>query len=160
MAEIPFLQIALHGLINYTESAHNLNSSPTLQMLRQLETGSAPYYIFTEAENSVFLNTNFNYIYSSQFNTWKDSAISNYKTLSSVLNGYCDDYITDHEIITDKVRATTYGDDLFVLVNYSSEEYDCYGIKVPAEGYATSTAKAFADAKASANSQPEGEVAE
>lgn len=160
MAEIPFLQIALHGLINYTESAHNLNSSPTLQMLRQLETGSAPYYIFTEAENSVFLNTNFNYIYSSQFNTWKNSAVSNYKTLSSVLNGYCDDYITDHEIITDKVRATTYGDDLVVLVNYSSEEYDCYGIKVPAEGYATSTAKAFADAKASANSQPEGEVAE
>ncbi len=160
MSEVPFLQIALHGLINYTESAHNLNSSPSVQLLRQLETGSAPYFIFTEAENSVFLNTNFNYIYSSQFNTWKESAISNYKTLSSVLNGYCDDYITDHEIITDKVRATTYGDELVVLVNYSSAEYDCYGIKVPAEGYATSTAKAFADAKASANSQPEGEVAE
>lgn len=161
MTEIPFLQIALHGLVNYTETAHNLTSSPTLQLLRQLETGSAPYFIFTEAENSVFLNTNFNYIYSSQFNTWKETAISNYKTLSTVLNGYCDDYITDHDIITDKVRATTYGDDLVVLVNYSAEDYDCYGIKVPAEGYTTSTATAFAEAKANAtaNSLPVEEVA-
>lgn len=148
MTDVPFLQIALHGLINYTETAHNLNSDPTAHLLRQLETGAAPYYIFTESESSVFLNSNLNYIYTSQFDTWKETAVSCYQTLSSVLNGYCDDYITDHEVITDKVRATTYGDELVVLVNYSAQDYDCYGITVPAESYTTSTATAFAAAKA------------
>ncbi len=159
MTEIPFLQIALHGFINYTETAHNLNSSPRQQLLRQLETGSAPYFIFTEADNSVFLNTNLNYIYSSQFDTWKKSAIENYKDLSSVLNGYCDDYITDHDVIAEDIRATTYGNELVVLVNYSKAEYDFNGIKIPAEGYVTSTVAAFAQAQSAADAPATEEVA-
>ena len=141
--EVPFLQIALHGVVTYTETAHNLNSQPTVQFLRQLETGSVPYYIFTGEESSVFLNTNMNYVYTSQFDTWKETAISCYKTLSEVLNGYGDKPITDHRVITPEVRVTVYNDDLAVLVNYSDVDYDYNGITVPAESYTTVKANAL-----------------
>lgn len=136
-SDVPFLQIALHSLVTYTESAHNLNSQPTVQFLRQLETGSVPYYIFTGEESSEFLNTNMNYIYTSQFNTWKETAISCYTQLAQVFNGYCDKPITDHQVLTEDVRLTVYGDDLAVLVNYGDQDYAYGSIQIPAEAFTT-----------------------
>ena len=141
--EVPFLQIALHGIVTFTESAHNLNSQPTVQLLRQLETGSVPYYIFTGEESSKFLNTNMNYIYTSQFDTWKKTAVECYETLSTVLNGYGDKPITDHRVVTQDVRVTVYNNDLAVLVNYSDEDYTYGDIVVPAESYTTTKASAL-----------------
>ena len=115
--DVPFIQIALHGLVEYTESAHNLADDPNVQFLRILETGAMPYYLLTWSESTVFLDTTFNTIYSSNFYTWNETAIKDYKTLSSVFNGYCDKEITDHEIITENVRSTVYGDSLKVVVN-------------------------------------------
>ncbi len=133
--DVPFAQIALHGLIEYTETAHNLADDPTVQFLRMLETGSMPYYLLTWSESTVFLDTDFNYIYSSNFYTWNQTAVRDYKTLASVLNGYCDKPITDHQIINDNVRATTYGDELTVVVNYGEDNYDYQGATVLAGGF-------------------------
>ncbi len=135
--DVPFQQIALHGLVTYTETAHNLCNDQQSQLLRQLETGTVPYYLFTEEDSSVFLNTRLNYIYSSQFDTWKDTAAADYKTLSGVLNGYCDKEITDHVIINKNVRATVYGDDKVVIVNYGADSYTVGDVEVSGYGFAT-----------------------
>ncbi len=134
-ADIPFSQIALHGLIEYTESAHNLADDPTVQFLRMLETGSMPYYLLTWSESTIFLDTDFNYIYSSNFYTWYETAVKDYKTLSSIFNGYCDKEITNHCIINEDVRYTTYDDSLTVVVNYGSTDYDFNGVTVKAGGF-------------------------
>ena len=134
-SDVPFAQIALHGLIEYTESAHNLCDDPTIQFLRMLETGSMPYYMLTWSESTVFLDTEFNDIYSSNFYTWNETAIRDYKTLSSIFDGYCDKEITDHVIITNNVRSTTYGDDLTVVVNYGEKDYDFGGATVKAGSF-------------------------
>ena len=133
--DIPFIQIALHGLVEYTESAHNLADDPNVQFLRILETGAMPYYLLTWSESTVFLDTTFNTIYSSNFYTWNETAIKDYKTLSSVFNGYCDKEITDHEIITENVRSTVYGDSLKVVVNYGETDYVYNGATVKAGGF-------------------------
>ena len=135
--DVPFMQIALHGLVTYTESAHNQTSSDKQQqLLRQLETGSAPYYLLTYEDSSIFLDTRFaSSNYSTQYEVWMDKAVESYKTVSGVLNGYCDKPITDHKIITDDVRATTYGDSMTVYVNYSDSDYTYNGVKIPANGY-------------------------
>lgn len=152
--DVPFLQIALHGLITYTETAHNLCNDQQTQLLRQLETGTVPYYLFTHEESSVFLNTRLNYIYSSQFDTWKDTAAADYKTLSSVLNGYCDKEITDHVIITDNVRATTYGNDRVVVVNYGADSYTVGDVEVAGYGFTTMTVDALSSALNPAENVP------
>ena len=134
-SDVPFVQIALHGLIEYTESAHNLCDDPTIQFLRMLETGSMPYYLLTWSESTVFLDTEFNDIYSSNFYTWNETAIRDYKTLSSIFDGYCDKEITDHVIITENVRSTTYDDSLTVVVNYGDKDYDFGGATVKAGSF-------------------------
>ncbi len=144
--DVPFIQIALHGLVTYTETAHNLCNDQQSQLLRQLETGTVPYYLFTEAESSVFLNTRLNYIYSSQINTWKDTAASDYRTLADVLNGYCDKEITDHVLITNDVRATTYDNDRVVIVNYGATAYKLGATAIASNDYAVMTVDAFNDA--------------
>ncbi len=133
--DIPFIQIALHGLVEYTETAHNLADDPNVQFLRLLETGAMPYYLLTWSESTVFLDTTYNTIYSSNFYTWNETAIKDYKTLSSVFNGYCDKEITDHEVITEDVRATVYDNSLRVVVNYGETDYDYNGAMVKAGGF-------------------------
>ncbi len=137
--DVPFLQIALHGLVTYTETAHNLCNDPQTQLLRQLETGTVPYYLFTQVDSSAFVGTRLNYIYTSQIDTWKDSAAANYKALASVLNGYCDKEITNHVIITDDVRATTYGNERVVVVNYGSKPYALGSFEVEGGAFTTMT---------------------
>lgn len=134
-SDVPFAQIALHGLIEYTESAHNLCDDPTIQFLRILETGAMPYYLLTWSESTVFLDTDFNTIYSSNFYTWNETAIKDYKTLSSIFDGYCDKEITDHVKINENVRYTTYDDSLTVVVNYGDTDYDFGGATVKAGSY-------------------------
>ena len=141
--DVPFAQIALHGLVEYTESAHNLAFDANIQKLRQLETGTAPYYILTDAESSVFLNTRLSDIYTSQYKTWADVAANDYKELSAVLNGYCDKQITDHDIITTDVRATVYGGERVVLVNYGKTDYTLGDATVTAGGYLVMTADEY-----------------
>lgn len=137
--DVPFVQIALHGLVNYTESAHNQTTSDKqTQLLRQLETGAAPYYLLTAEKTSIFLeNILVSKNFSTEYTVWLDSAAKDFKVLSGVLNGYCDKPITDHRIITDDVRATTYGGAMTVYVNYSGEDYTTDGVTVPARGYIT-----------------------
>lgn len=137
--DVPFVQIALHGLVNYTESAHNQTTSDKqTQLLRQLETGAAPYYLLTAEKTSIFLDTRLvSNNFSTEYTVWLDTAAEDYKVLSGVLNGYCDKPITDHRIITDDVRATTYGGTMTVYVNYSRTDYEVDGVTVPARGYIT-----------------------
>ena len=146
--DVPFVQIALHGLVTYTETAHNLSDDLQIQFLRQLETGAAPYYILTDEESSIFLDTNLNYIYSSQYKTWIDNASKDYSKLAKVLNGYCDKPITDHDVLTADVRATTYNNDRVVIVNYGSDDYNANGISVKAGGYTVMTRDEYKNASA------------
>ena len=141
--DIPFAQIVLHGVIAYTETAHNLTSLTQVQLLRELETGTLPYYIITGENPSIFAGTRYDYIVSSRFDVWKDNIVSDYKTLSSVLDGYCDKEITDYKYLTkdNNVRATTYNDELTVVVNYSTKDVKLSnGKTVKAESYITLSA--------------------
>ena len=141
--DVPFAQIALHGLVEYTESAHNLTFDANTQKLRQLETGTAPYYVLTESESSIFLNTRLSDIYTSQYKTWADVAAKDYKELSAVLNGYCDKQITDHDLITTDVRATVYGGERVVVINYGKTDYALGDATVTAGGYLVMTADEY-----------------
>ncbi len=153
--DVPFAQIALHGLVEYTESAHNLTFDANLQKLRQLETGASPYYVLTDDESSTFLNTRLSDIYTSQYKTWADVAAKDYKELSAVLNGYCDKQITDHDIITNDVRATVYGGERVVLVNYGKTDYALGDATVTAGGYLVMNADEYS-AKTNASTQEGG----
>jgi len=157
--DVPFAQIALHGLVTYTETAHNLTFDANTQLLRQLETGTAPYYILTDAESSVFLNTRLNTIYTSQYKTWADVAAKDYKALASVLDGYCNKQITDHDIITDDVRATVYGGERVVIVNYGEADYAVGDATVTAGGYLVMTADEYT-AKTAVNTEDTTEATE
>ncbi len=152
---IPFIQMLLHGYVNYTGTAVTRNSDYTDALLLCLETGSGLSVNWMAADNSIFDNTELVDMYSMNYEDSFDRVVELYKKVSAVLDKVSTLPITNHEYVDAyrtqpavddegniavgadaQIAATTYGDKYIVYVNYSSRDY-CLadGTVIPAEGY-------------------------
>ncbi len=150
--EVPFYQIALHGLVEYTQPASNLDTNST-EILKVLETGANPYFIVSWENVYKLQSTNQDWLFSGTWSDIYDSVINSYKEVSAVLNGLNNLEITDHKIIDDNVRVTIYGDKTAVVVNYSDKDVEYCGTTVKAKGYITMDAQSIT----AVNTELEGE---
>jgi len=135
--DVPFYQIVLHGVVNYSSTPTNLSEDPVRLMLRQLETGSPPSFVFTWEDSNLIMESRYEYLLSTRFETWRDKAVEDYEKYAEVYEGLNDKLITDHQIISDDIRITTYEGGAKIYVNYSDENYSIDGISIPAKGYKT-----------------------
>lgn len=140
---IPFLQIVLHGYVNYTGEAFNTEADYTTSILKAVETGAGVHFRWMAAENSIFQNTSFANFYSLNYNDSFDEAIDAYTQVSKVVDLVVDQEIDQHEEVeayvqspyigdiesasaefrrteTDNVFMTTFENGVQVLVNYNS----------------------------------------
>ena len=56
---VPFYQIALHGLVNYSGSAINLSEDEKDMILKSAETGAGLYFTFMHQPTSVLQDTDY-----------------------------------------------------------------------------------------------------
>ncbi len=94
---IPFMQIVLHGYVNYTGSPMNEEADYETALLRCLETGSGIYFRWMGAEDTVFNYTEFFNYYSSHYMDTFDKAVKLYKEAAGVLNQVVNQPIENHE---------------------------------------------------------------
>ena len=116
---VPFYQIALHGLVNYSGSAINLSEDQTDMILKSAETGAGLYYTFMN------------------FMDWKDSAIELYNKFNSNLGDTYSQFIVAHEKLASGVYKTTYENGKAVIVNYNYADYDYNGKTIPQRDFVT-----------------------
>jgi hypothetical protein len=131
---IPLYQIAVHGLVQYSNIPFNLISDGTRTFLRQVEYGAIPMFLLTQASSAELLRTNYNSIYSSQYSFWRKELIRQY-LLMEQLAPLSDQFITAHEQIAPDVFQTTYEDGSRIIVNYGLELYAAGDVTVPALDY-------------------------
>jgi hypothetical protein len=131
---VPFYQIAVHGLVQYTNNPYNLISDGRRIFLQQVEYGAMPVFLLTQASSAQLLRTNVNSVYSSQYSYWRDEVIRQYQA-EEPLTRLANQFITGHERLAEKVYQTTYEDGTRVIVNYRPETYAAGGVKVPAEDF-------------------------
>lgn len=150
---IPFIQMVLHGHIQYAAEPFNISADYETQILKCLETGSGVIFRWMYDENDVFDNTTFYDFYSLNYHDSFDRAVEVYKEVAAVLDRVTSEQITLHETATAYIKGATdangekveinnvfhviYGNGALELyINYNSSEVELEsGATVPALGY-------------------------
>ncbi len=131
---IPLVQIILHGIVEYSPAAINLEDDSQTAFLRCLEYGACPGFEFV-GHIPKKASKEFSEKYDCEL--WFNTVADYYSACNEVLSRLRASRITDHYEIADGVYCTEYEAVNKVFVNYNDKSYfvDDIGIIVPAKGY-------------------------
>lgn len=133
--KIPFYEIALHGMKDYTGEAINLAGDYQTALLESAEYGAGLNFTFMKEDTMILQDSQYSCYNSAAWDRWKEQLIpmiTRYQTEMSGLNKLT---INDHEFLADQVTVTGYEDGTKVYVNYGTTEWTGDGVTVPARDY-------------------------
>lgn len=133
--EVPFYQMAVHGLLPYTGPRLNLSGDLRADILRIAELGARPCFELTYSDPIVLKDSGYQELYSSEYAVWRDVLIATYRELEPLrrLQGLL---IADHERVKDgRMVVVTYEDGTRVVVNHGREDGAVDGRKIDARSF-------------------------
>ena len=132
--DIPFYEIAIHGLVDYTGVPINLSEDFEYELLKSAEFGAGLSFSFMKAEPNRIQETFYSRYFGSSFDLWKEKAAQIYKRYKTDFNDLSNKKIVKHSV-DGSVRVTQYEDGTRVFVNYAYTDLESDGVKVPARDY-------------------------
>lgn len=127
---IPFVQLVLHGIVDY--SGHPINTSINLNetLLKYIEYGACPHFEWNyEALSGQTKNDPFYY------DNTINAAAEFYAKANKTLNDLRDARMTDHYEVDDGVFCTEYDTGSMIYVNYTDNDYSTLGVVVEARSF-------------------------
>ena len=127
---VPFVQLILHGIVDYSGNAINTSINQEELLLKCIEYGACPHFewnyesITDDTENDIFY-------YDNTINT----AAEFYTKANEVLNDLRDARITDHYEVDDGVFCTEYDTGSMIYVNYTDSDFTVLGAVVEARNF-------------------------
>lgn len=130
---IPFVQMLLHGIVDYSGAPINLADDPQKQMLRSIEYGACPSYTWSyepleaeaEAKNAPAVH-------------YADSladAAAYYERANQALADLRGARMTRHSMVQENVYCTEYDSSTLVYVNYGEKDVTVNGVTIPAHDF-------------------------
>lgn len=132
---VPFYQIALHGLKNYTGEPINLSGDYQNALLESAEYGAGLNFTFMKADTTVLQDSAYSCYTAGAYDRWKEEALQMILRYQKEMSGLNNQRIIGHEFISNDVHITTYEDGTRVYVNYGSKDYRKGAVKIPARDY-------------------------
>lgn len=132
---IPFVQMVLHGYTDYAGPAINLSDDYRTTMLKTVETGASPYYVWIFGDESELKNTPYNNYYAVNFRDWMDEAVEFYNRLSVDFSELRNVTILSHDELAPDVTCTTYENGVSVIVNYSRLVFTYMNVTIKPKDY-------------------------
>ena len=120
---VPFVQIVLHGILDYAGSPINTAVNSSEQMLRCIEYGACPHY---EWNYEPLVGEGDKYYYDNTIN----EAAEFYTRANNALGDLRDARITDHYEVEDGIFCTEYDTGSMIYVNYTGSDYEALGVTV------------------------------
>ena len=133
---VPFYQIALHGMKDYTGDPINLAGDYLQEFLRCVEYGAGLNFTFMAEDAKVLQDTYHSNYFGSTYAAWAEDAAAMIERYQADMDGLNQQRIVSHEKLTAHVAVTGYEDGSKVYVNYGSEDYTVDGVNIPARDYA------------------------
>lgn len=132
---VPFYEMVLHGYRDYTGVPVNLSSDVNTMILKSVESGAGLSFELICGDNSLLKNTEFDILYSVNFEAWKNTAVEAWRRVNEATGDLQSLRITGHERLAEDVYCTTYEDGTRVIVNYSGQEVQYQGSTVHARDF-------------------------
>jgi hypothetical protein len=131
---IPFYQIAIHGVLNYSGEPINLSSDYEYDVLKSIETGSIPSFKWMYADNYALKDTKSNY-YGLNYAPWVEQAATLYKQADEALGDCQNATIREHNQLGEGLYETVYSNDKRIYVNYNNRKATYKDISLEPESY-------------------------
>ena len=103
---VPFYEIAIHGLVDYTGNAVNLSGDAWGTVLKSAETGAGLSFSFYTEKSSLIQGTEYMDFFGANYDGWKDKAKEYATRYEKEMAGLNNQFITEHRILADGVTAT------------------------------------------------------
>lgn len=130
--EIPFYQLVLNGMMDYTTPAINLSSNPQKMFLKALETGSNLCYLLADNNGEVLEGNSNSRYYSLNYVDWQEQIVRQYTDYQNVWEKSGGMLIAKHELLDKNAVAITYENGCELIINYSEKEvHTAYGVVKP-----------------------------
>ena len=138
---IPFYQLVVNGLFDYSGESINANVEKGLQehLMKCIETGSNPAFTFTYDDSSELLLTDYNSYYYTLYTRWLSDVENICDTLNELNIYSC--RLSKHERLDENVYKVTYVNDtnstkIEIVLNYQRINWTYEnGIVIPAKSY-------------------------
>ena len=118
---VPFYQIALHGLKDYTGKAINLSGDWTDELLRSAEYGAGLSFTFFAGDAGNLWMSEYSRYFGSQYDAWSERALAIIRRYQTEMRGLNSRRIVGHRFLTDLVTVTEYENGARVYVNYGKD---------------------------------------
>lgn len=132
---VPFYQMVVHGMADYTMTAGNLTGDLETAKLKWIEYGCVPYFELTYEGSEELMHTSYNQLFTSRYDSWKSDVIELYAEMKEAVGGLRSLTMEEHAGLSTGLYRVIYSDGTRVYVNYSSEDQEADGITIPARGY-------------------------
>ncbi|WP_408007666.1 DUF5696 domain-containing protein [Pseudalkalibacillus sp. A8] len=119
---VPFLQIVMHGYINYYTTFSNYHADPKKQLLRMIEYGAYPSFYLTHESSWKLQNTPSKDLFTSSYEDWSEDVVSQYKMVNEALKKVQNATIENRKVIGLGVVEVTYSNDVKIIVNYNTKK--------------------------------------
>ncbi len=135
--EIPLYQMIVHGCADYTGVALNttVDDDPRTELLKLVEYGASPRYVFTWQDATEMKYTGLNKFYATTFTAWADEAAQSYRYVSGALDAVHGAQMIAHETLENGVKRVTYSNGTTIYVNYAGNDEQADGYTIPAKDY-------------------------
>ena len=138
---VPFYQIALHGMKDYTAAPINLSGDYLQEFLRCVEYGAGLNFTFMAESTRVLQDTYHTNFFGAYNDSWAEEAMAMITRYQKDLAGLNQQRIVSHDWATDTVAVTGYADGTKVYVNYDAVDAVIDGVTVPARNYTVERGK-------------------
>ena len=133
--EVPFLSIALKGVIPMYADYTNFEANKSEYFLQLVETGIYPSFYLTWEDPVDLLYTNSSDLYTSRYGVYRNEIIDYYSQLKALSDETAGAVIVDREKTADNVAVVTYSNGVKIYVNYNVQSVTCDGIALDGMSY-------------------------
>lgn len=133
---IPFRQLVLNGMMEYTTTTANNNSDPAkLYLMQAIETGAQPKFLISAKNVDELKDSTYSYYFSVQYDFLKDDIKMVYDAYTEAMEQIGTAQIADHTMLAQDVFLTEYANGTKVISNYTLYEFDYNGTTIKAKDY-------------------------
>jgi hypothetical protein len=139
--EVPFMPMVLHGFMEYAGRPANVreNYTPAIVLLNSMSTGASPRYTFTEQPTHNMRFTPYEYLYSTHYANWINTAIEHYQIFNDTYRHLRGERIVDFQVLAggymdvdafNQVTVTVFSDGTRIYVNNTSRPFELEGVYI------------------------------